>query len=237
MAVMRLKNLTIIFSAIAAILFSFSSPLFAQAPFEKVVTEETITVTKVLSDSTIVTSVFTDRALAEEFAKSEDLIPLAPAPQHQRTEMSKMMFGLELGTGLDLSSTDMSTFNADFLIGYRYKYIQLLGFGAGIHKSLGTRDSFIPLYAVFRTGFSPRPTLAFMHLSIGYSFNTISHSPMFGDTTAMIGAGINLVSKPRFQSNIIIGFGYRHFSERHQELANITKPNLGYAQISFGISM
>ncbi|MDE6273113.1 MAG: hypothetical protein K2M31_08935 [Muribaculaceae bacterium] len=236
MAVMRPKNLSIIFTAIAAILFS--SPLFSQTLQGNVETEEIITVTKVMSDSTIVTSTFTDRILAEEFARSRDLVPpQADDSGIKPNEMSKIMFGLELGTGLDLSSTDMSTFNADFLVGYRHKFIQLLGFGAGIHKSLGTRDAFIPLYGVFRTGFSSRPTLAFMHISIGYSFNTISHSPMFGDTTAMIGAGINLVRKPRFQSNIIIGFGYRHFSERHQELANITKPNLGYAQISFGISM
>lgn len=236
MAVMRPKSLQIILTAIAAILFSGNA--YSRAPFEKVETEETITVTKVLSDSTVVTAEFTDRQLAEEFAKTNDLVP--PVREETKklpTSMSKIMYGLELGTGLDLSGTDMSTFNADILVGYRYKYVQLAGFGFGIHKSLGSRDSFMPLYAVFRTGFSPRPTLAFLHLSVGYSFNTVSRSPMFGDTTATLGAGFNLVQRPRFQSNIIIAFGYRHFNERHQALANITKANIGFAQISFGISM
>lgn len=237
MAAMRPQNLITILTAIAAILFS-NNNTFAQTRFAESVTEEIITVSKVLSDSTIVTATFTDRGEAEEFARSAAIDPkelLKPddKPKHK----SPVMFGLEFGTGLDLSGTDMSTFNADFLVGYRHKVISLLGFGAGIHKSLGTRDCFIPLYAVFRTGFTARPTLAFMHLSLGYSFNTVSHSPMFGDTTATVGAGINLVQKPRFQSNIILAFGYRHFSERHQELANITKPNIGFAQISFGISM
>lgn len=237
MAVMRPKSLTLILTAIAAILFSLNSS--AQSSNLKRVTEERIVVTKVLSDSTIVTSVFTDAETARQFAESKDLVPPVAlnSDKSLKKGMPKIMYGLELGSGLDLSGTDMSTFNADILIGYRHKFIQLFGFGAGIHKSLGTRDTFIPLYAVFRTGFSSRPTLLFMHLSVGYSFNTIARSPMFGDTTATIGAGINLIQKPKFQSNIILGVGYRHFSERHQELANITKPNVGFAQVSFGISM
>lgn len=234
---MRLKSLSTILTAVMAILFSQSAA--AQAPFQETVIEQTIEVTKVLSDSTVVTAVFSDIELAEDFAKSDSLIPMSKAADvtELKKKMSNFMMGLEVGTGLDLSGTDMSTFNFDLMCGYRHKFIQLVGFGAGVHKSLGTRDTFIPLYAVFRTGFTNRPTLAFFHLSVGYSFNTISSSPMFGDTIASIGGGINLVQKPKFQSNIILAFGYRHFSERHQELAKITKPNIGFAQISFGISM
>ncbi len=235
MAVMRPKSLITILTAIAAILFCHNA--YSKVPYQKVETLETITVTKILSDSTIVSATFTDKELADEYARSSDIRPPVHTEIKQPASISKVMFGLELGTGLDLSGTDMSTFNADFLVGYRHKFVQLAGIGAGIHKSLGTRDSFIPLYAVFRTGFMSRPTLAFLHFSVGYSFNTVSHSPMFGDTTATLGAGINLVQKPKFQSNIILSFGFRHFSERHQELAKISKPNIGFAQISFGISM
>ncbi|MDE6234210.1 MAG: hypothetical protein K2M56_00485 [Muribaculaceae bacterium] len=237
MAVMRPQKLSTILTAIAAILFCI--PTRAQAPYgENVTEEETITVTKVMADSTVITAVFSDRLQADEFARSGSLVPQRVATEKEPPKkMSPLMLGLEFGTGLDLSSTDMSTFNADFIVGYRHKVIQLLGIQAGIHKSLGTRDSFIPIYAVFRTGFLPRPTLAFMHISVGYSFSTISNSPMFGDTSATIGAGINLVSRPKFQSNIILAVGYRHFSDRHQELAKVTKPNISFAQISFGISM
>ena len=46
MAVMRLKRLKLILTAIAAILFCGDA--FSQAPFEKIETEESVTVTKVL---------------------------------------------------------------------------------------------------------------------------------------------------------------------------------------------
>lgn len=90
---------------------------------------------------------------------------------------------------------------------------------------------------VFRTGFRQNPTLFFMHFNAGYSFNTVSRSSMFGDITATLGCGINLVQRPKFQSNIVAGFGFRHFARRHQEMAQIYKPNVGFALISLGISM
>lgn len=232
---MSSKNIHKILTAMAVILFPFV--LNAATPFQEVVEEETITVTKVLSDSTTVSAVFTDPEAARRFAESDALVPAADVLPSKPRRMSPFMFGLELGTCLDLSGTDLSTFNAEIVVGYRHKIIQLLGIRAGIHKSLGTRDSFIPLYVVFRTGFIPRPTLMFMQLSAGYSFNTVASSPMFGDITASVGAGVNLVRRPRFQSNIIFSLGFRHFSERHQQLAQIAKQNVGFAQISFGISM
>ena len=166
-----------------------------------------------------------------------DLLAVSENYAQRKKTMSKMMWGLELGTGLDLSSTDQSTFNADIIFGYRHKTVQLLGASLGIHKSLGKRDSFIPVQLVFRTRFSSRPTLCFMHVSAGYSFNTISSSSMFGDIIATLGCGCNLVNRPKFQSNIVLAFGFRHFNERHREMISIDKPNIGFAQISFGISM
>ena len=60
---------------------------------------------------------------------------------------------------------------------------------------------------------------------------------MFGDYLATIGCGVNIVQRPSFQSNVILSVGFRHFTEKHQAMASIGKPNLGFAQISFGISM
>lgn len=203
---------------------------------------EKVVITRFLSDGTVRTDtisspgeiiVKTDNSATPLVAKryaSKEKLPV-------KKELRSLMTGLELSTALDLSSSDMSTFNADLLFGYRRKVIQFLGVSLGIHKSLGTRDCFLPLQAVFRTGFSPRPTLAFMHLSAGYSFNTIARSKMFGDYMATIGAGVNLVQKRKFQSNIVLAFGFRHLNRDHQALTSISKPNLGFAQISFGISM
>lgn len=237
------------YNLILTILAFFSATVFPLAaqnnPVEEVVTERVV-ITRYLSDGSMITDTITgnpqvrieSQSVAQSYIDGINGPGKAQAGKsRKRTKMSNVMLGFELSTAMDLSGTDMSTFNADLVVGYRHKVIQLLGASLGIHKSLGTRDSFIPIQVLLRTSFTARPSLAFMHLSTGYSFNTISNSPMFGDYMATIGAGCNLTRKPRFQSNIILAFGFRHLNQRHQELTKIEKPNLGFVQISFGISM
>ena len=164
-------------------------------PQQEISTERVI-ITRYLSDGTVRNDTIDSSGKRHDITllsgDTQPVVRPAAMRKPRRTKMSSVMIGAELSTGLDLSGADMSTFNADLLIGYRHKVIQLLGLSLGIHKSLGTRDSFIPIQIVFRTSFRPRPSLMFMHFSTGYSFNT---------------------------------------------MASIGKPNLGFAQISFGISM
>lgn len=214
-----------------------------QTSGSEVVTERVV-ITRFLSDGSIRTDtidgggeIIVQQGVYEPLGNVKASKASTPDILDKTNKPSNVMVGLELSTGLDLSGTDLSTFNADLICGYRHKLIQLLGASLGVHKSLGSRDSFIPIQIIFRTGFQPRQTLVFMHTSIGYSFNTISKSPMFGDFMATLGVGANLVQKRKFQSNICLSFGFRHFTERHQELANIQKANTVFAQISFGISM
>ena len=209
-------------------------------PQQEISTERVI-ITRYLSDGTVRNDTIDSSGKRHDITllsgDTQPVVRPAAMRKPRRTKMSSVMIGAELSTGLDLSGADMSTFNADLLIGYRHKVIQLLGLSLGIHKSLGTRDSFIPIQIVFRTSFRPRPSLMFMHFSTGYSFNTISSSPMFGDYLATIGCGVNIVQRPSFQSNVILSVGFRHFTEKHQAMASIGKPNLGFAQMSYGISM
>lgn len=215
---------------------------FGEPVKEKETSMEKVVITRFLSDGSIKTD--TIHSPGEIIVKTdkgtEPLIPKRysnPVETKGQPKLRTIMTGLELSTALDLSSTDMSTFNADILFGYRNKAIQFLGVSVGVHKSLGSRDCFLPLQLVFRSGFQSRPTLMFMQLSGGYSFNTIARSPLFGDYMASIGAGVNLVQTRKLQSYIVLAFGFRHLNETHQELTSIRKPNLGFAQISFGISM
>lgn len=232
----KVRLLTLI-TAMAAI-FCFSTNSAAQSPNggERVVEKKTI-ITKVLQDGSVITeTIDTDSISISE--TGEVIRHTAPTESDiKRKTMSKLMLGAELGSCLDLTSTDMSTFNFEILFGYRWKAIQLLGVQVGIHKSLGTSDTFIPICLVFRTPFRAKPSRFFFHFNAGYSFNTVASSAMFGDITAAIGAGINLVQRPRFQSNISLAVGFRHFNQRHQVLSQIDRENVGFAQISFGISM
>lgn len=151
-------------------------------------------------------------------------------------KLKPFIFGGELGTSIDLSGMDMSTFNFDIFMGYRNKWIQTVGIGAGYHKSLGFKDSFIPLYILFRSSFRPKPSLCFFHLKLGYSFNTISDSATYGDIACSIGCGFNLIQKRNLQSYILLCYGFRHFTERHLENMPISRANVSMAQITFGVS-
>ena len=199
--------------------------------------EKTVVITKVLSDGSVVTETLD----SESELSLDNIIHGQSAKKVGETNSPEafrpIMLGMELSTGVDLSALDLSTLNFDFLVGYRNSFINLLGVQFGIHKSLGSRDSFLPICAVFRSSFTRKPAPVFMHINAGYSFNTISSSKMFGDITAAVGCGVKLTQRPKFQSNIILSFGFRHFNQRHRLMTRIDKPNTAYAQISFGVSM
>ncbi|MDE6792372.1 MAG: hypothetical protein K2J48_04745 [Muribaculaceae bacterium] len=149
---------------------------------------------------------------------------------------SHFTWGGELGTSIDVSGYDMSTFNIDALFGYKNSYFRIVGLGAGIHRALGTGDNFIPVYAVMRTSFSHSPILFFMSLKPGYSFNTIHNSSTFGDVNAALGAGINLAISKRFKSHIILAYEFRHFNKKHREKYSLEVENISLATLSFGVN-
>ncbi|MBD5310467.1 MAG: hypothetical protein HDS10_08635 [Bacteroides sp.] len=149
---------------------------------------------------------------------------------------SHFTWGAEVGTSIDVSGYDTSTFNIDALLGYKSDYFRILGFGAGIHRALGTGDNFIPLYAVLRTSFSSQPRLFFMSLKTGYSFNTIKNSATFGDINASLGAGINLAISKRFKSHIILAYEFRHFNSKHREKYSLEAEDISLATLTFGVN-
>ncbi|MDE5875963.1 MAG: hypothetical protein K2H47_00425 [Muribaculaceae bacterium] len=151
-------------------------------------------------------------------------------------ETSHFTWGVDIGASIDVTANDQSTFDADVVFGYKNSWIRLVGIGGGIHRSFGSGDNFIPLYVIFRSSFSPQPRLFFLNFKAGYSFNTIGNAATYGDTTASIGLGINLAMSKRFQSHIIIGYGFRHYSSRHQSSMELSSANVSLAQLSIGVN-
>lgn len=149
---------------------------------------------------------------------------------------SHFTWGAEVGTSIDVSGYDTSTFNIDALLGYKSDYFRIAGVGAGIHRALGTGDNFIPVYVVLRTSFSYKPRLFFMSLKAGYSFNTISNSSTFGDVNAALGAGINLAISKRFKSHIILAYEFRHFNSKHREKYSLEAEDISLATLTFGVN-
>lgn len=169
---------------------------------------------------------------AEKDKRMESLFP-----SHSRDlRTSHFTWGAELGSSIDMGGHDMSTFDLDFILGYKNSFIRTVGVGAGVHKAFGNGSTFIPVYLLFRSSFTSKPSLFFLHFKAGYSFNTIQDSDMFGDVVASIGLGINLAMTKKCMTHIIVGYGFRHFTKKHQESVSLGTQNINLAQLSFGIS-
>lgn len=162
----------------------------------------------------------------------ESIFPRSSRP----LEYSHFSWGADIGASIDMTAHNQSTFDADVVFGYKNRWLQLVGVGGGIHRAFGSGDNYLPVYVVFRSSFSSHPQPLFFSFKAGYSFNTIGNAANLGDTSASIGMGINLALSRSFRSHIIVGYGFRHYSDRHRERFQLTTSNVSLAQLSIGIS-
>ncbi|MDE7413550.1 MAG: hypothetical protein K2N05_07180 [Muribaculaceae bacterium] len=150
---------------------------------------------------------------------------------------SHFTWGADFGASVDLTAHDMSTFDLDVILGYKNSFIKTAGIGVGIHRTVQGGDNFIPLYALFRSSFTSKPSLLFLNVRIGYSFNTVDNSPMFGDYNSAVGCGINLSQTKKAKSYIIVGVGYRYFNKQHQDyISRLDTHYIWMAQLQFGVN-
>ena len=174
----------------------------------------------------------------------DEVVPLDSArvtesffPEKSRNlSKSHFTWGAEVGSTIDLTSNNLSTFDVDALFGYKSNSINMLGVGAGIHHSISAGHNFVPVYAVLQTSFTSRPSIAFFVFKGGYSFNTFKDSPSFGDIFGDLGIGVNLKRTRMMRSYLMLCFGYHHLTERQRAQTNLSTKNIFVARLSFGIN-
>lgn len=149
---------------------------------------------------------------------------------------SHFTWGAETGASVDLTSHDLSSFDADVLLGYKNPYIKLAGIGAGIHRSIHSGNNFIPVYAVLRTSFRKKPSLLFLNIQAGYSFNTVKGAGTVGDFYSALGVGINLQQTSTAKSYIILSCAYQNFSEESRAKIDIDTRDIFYAKLVVGVN-
>lgn len=150
---------------------------------------------------------------------------------------SHFTWGADVGASVDLTAHDMSTFDLDVIWGYKSNLIKTAGLGVGIHRTVQGGDNFIPVYALFRSSFTTRPSLLFFNARIGYSFNTVENSPMFGDFNSALGCGVNLSRSKKANTYIIVSAAYRYFNKRHQDyISRLDTYSVWMAQLQFGVN-
>ncbi len=149
---------------------------------------------------------------------------------------SHFTWGVEFGSSIDVTAHNHSTFNLDVNIGYKNDYFKVIGIGCGIHRSIESGNNYIPVYALMRTSFRKKPSLLFMNLELGYSFNTIADAPTFGDFSNALGIGVNLSSTRKANCYIILSAGSRYFNENHKSLIKLNTKYIFVAKLQIGIN-
>lgn len=178
-----------------------------------------------------------DSIAAEEARQSGHKIRESIFPDGSRSlSRSHFTWGAEIGASIDMTGNNLSTFDIDAFFGYKNSWIKTAGIGAGIHRSFGNSSTFIPIYAIFRSSFTSRPSLLFFSTKLGYSFNSLPSGGTEGGFKGNMGVGINLAMSRRFQSHLILSCGYFLLDNDQALAAGLSIRNVYLAQISFGMN-
>lgn len=150
--------------------------------------------------------------------------------------MRHFAWGAEFGSSIDLTGHNLSTFNLDLNFGYKNSFLKLVGVGVGFHRGIISGDTYIPIYGVIRTSFRSKPSLFFLNVQAGYSFNTVGGSPYHGDIMSALGVGINLSQGRRAKSYVILSAGGRYFNKAHLDKVNLDADFVITAKLMIGVN-
>lgn len=124
------------------------------------------------------------------------------------TAASHFAWGAAVGGTIDLSGQDLTSIDISAGFGYKNDFIKFLGAGATIKTMTTTSSRAYPVYAMFRSGFSSRPTLCFLELRCGCTFLNLEGAPSQTDVYAGAALGITLATGKHFTSHISIGYEF-----------------------------
>lgn len=146
------------------------------------------------------------------------------------------VWGADIGSSIDLSSNDMSSIDINAYFGYKNAIIRALGVGAGIQSAFGNNHTLIPVYVLFRSSFRKQPSLCFLDLRGGYSFNRFRSNYTQSGAFASAGVGFNLFSNSKFNSHIIMAYNFFQMDSYGSETEHYDVNNLSSVSIRLGIS-
>lgn len=137
------------------------------------------------------------------------------APKKEGGIMKHFSWGADIGSSIDMSGNDMSSIEIDAYFGYKNDVIRTLGIGAGIKSAIGNSYTFLPVYAMLRTSFTSRPSLCFLDMRLGYSFNTLKDDVTQNSFFGSAGLGFNLYTSHEFKSHIILAYTFMNMEDYH----------------------
>lgn len=172
----------------------------------------------------------------EKISESDGIGTLIPNAAKLSPGTGHFAWGAEVGSSVDLTGNNLTTFDANIYCGWKNSFFQMAGVGVGMQRSIGNGNSFIPFFAMLRTSFRNRPSRFFFNLKGGYSFNTLSSGHSKGGFQFSAGGGMVLKRTKLLQSYIMLAYGYYHISHTQVDELNLDIKHVDFAQIIFGIT-
>ena len=160
---------------------------------------------------------------------AENTIPEGGMPSH-------FTWGVDLLSNIDMTGSDMTSVAISGFFGYKGDYVRAAGVGASANMMMGNSGRSFPIYALFRTSFTRKPSLCFLDLRLGTSVNDVYLAGKQYGFYSHAGLGITLASGRDFSSHILIGYS---FFDRHDVAVggeNMRCCNLHQATVGLGIS-
>lgn len=149
---------------------------------------------------------------------------------------SHFTWGADLGSSIDMTGQDLTAIDLDAEFGYKGDYIRFAGLGAGIRMMVSNSSRCYPVYAMFRSSFTRKPSLCFAQLKLGVSFNNFYTNTYQRDLYTNLGIGFTLATGRSFSSHIILS--YEFVPVRRKFVPDAVSPlsDIHSASISIGVS-
>lgn len=164
------------------------------------------------------------------------ILSILPLYAQNEIKTSHFSWGMDIGSSIDMTSSEMTNINFSGFVGYKNNYFRALGVGTEFDIMTSNSSRSIPVYALMRTSFIPGHHLLFGDFRVGASFNRIYDFKSQTGLFASVGLGGTLAKGKTFKSHLIIGYKFISRSDITVEDKVEQFGDLHYAFVSLGIS-
>lgn len=147
--------------------------------------------------------------VADSAAMARDSVKTHPAYIIDNHPRGRFRWGADVGTTIDMTGQDASSYDISISLGFSRKWINFLGFGAKACFAVGNSSRAFPLFLNFRTNFKNTPSVVFWDLKGGVALNYPGDNRSHVGAYAATGVGFYLARSSTFSSHILVGYTYR----------------------------
>lgn len=168
-------------------------------------------------------------AQTDIFGSSKDVESINQTTNH-------FAWGADLGASIDMTGQNLTNIDMSGCFGYKSSYIRFVGLGASIKMMCSNNSRCYPVYMMFRSSFTEKPSLLFLDMRVGYSFNDLQNAVNQQGFYGSVGLGITLAKGSTFSSHIIASYEILPLSDVTVSEINYHLRALQSASIRIGLS-